>query len=131
MEIIKNYYITEIKYESIKSTLYVLLKEVAYWRKANAIHNWFVYNVQNGNDDGGTYKVKKEQLEKLLYICEIVLNNLILADKLLPTKDGFFFGDISYNKIYVKKLEETVEQLEKILQSTDFDKYYIVYTSSW
>ena len=22
--------------------------EAAYWRKANAIHNWFVQNVQNG-----------------------------------------------------------------------------------
>ena len=26
-------------------------EEVGYWRKANAIHKWFVDNVQDGNDD--------------------------------------------------------------------------------
>ena len=29
-------------------------EEVGYWRKANAIHGWFVRNVQNGKDDCGT-----------------------------------------------------------------------------
>lgn len=132
-ELIDEYkdYITEIRYESIKSTFYILLTEVVYWRKANAIHNWFVINVQNGNDEGGTYEVKKEQLEKLLDTCKTVLNNLTLADKLLPTKEGFFFGSTDYNKIYVEKLEFTIKQLEKVLENTDFDKEYVVYRSSW
>ena len=28
-----------------------LLTEAAYWRKANQIHNWFVENIQDGEDD--------------------------------------------------------------------------------
>lgn len=28
-----------------------ITEEVGYWRKANAIHGWFVDNVQKGNDD--------------------------------------------------------------------------------
>ena len=24
---------------------------IGYWRKANAIHNWFIQNVQNGKDE--------------------------------------------------------------------------------
>ena len=31
--------------------------EVAYWRKANAIHGWFVYNIQDGVDDQNEYYV--------------------------------------------------------------------------
>lgn len=124
-------YITEIKYEHIKTTFYVLLNEVLYWRKANAIHNWFVINVQNGNDDGRTYEVKIEQLEKLIDTCKTVLNDLTLAKKLLPTKEGFFFGSTDYNRMYVVELERTVKNLEKVLKNTDFDKEYIVYTSNW
>ncbi len=29
-------------------------EEVLYWRKANAIHQWFVENVQGGEDHFGT-----------------------------------------------------------------------------
>jgi hypothetical protein len=28
-----------------------IVQEAGYWRKANAIHRWFVDNVQDGNDD--------------------------------------------------------------------------------
>ena len=124
-------YIIKIEYERIKTIVYALSKKVVYWRKANAIHNWFVCNIQNGNDDGRMYEVKKEQLEKLLHTCNIVLSDLTLAKKLLPTKEGFFFGNTGYNRRYVEKLEETVIQLEKVLKNTDFDKEYIVYISSW
>jgi hypothetical protein len=27
------------------------MRYVGYWRKANAIHRWFVEHVQDGNDD--------------------------------------------------------------------------------
>jgi hypothetical protein len=43
--------------------------EVGYWRKANAIHKWFVDNVQDEVDDCGRYEVSKEQLEELLDVC--------------------------------------------------------------
>ena len=39
--------------------------EIGYWRKANAIHKWFVENVQDGENNCGYYEVEREQLKKL------------------------------------------------------------------
>ncbi len=50
-----------------------IIEEVAVWRKANAIHKWFVDNVQEGNDDCKDYYVSTEQLTKLLQLCDHVL----------------------------------------------------------
>ena len=45
-------------------------EEVAYWRKANQIHRWFVDNIQDGEDNCESYEVSKQQLEELLGVCE-------------------------------------------------------------
>ena len=50
-----------------------IVEEAGYWRKANQIHNWFVQNVQNGNDDCGSYffitKIERERIcKKILKI---------------------------------------------------------------
>lgn len=103
-----------------------ILEEQAYWRKANQIHKWFVDNVQNGNDDCGIYEIDGESLLQLVDLCKKVLNNHELAEKLLPTLKGFFFGDTDYNEYYFKDLENTIEQLKDI----DADCWY-EYTSSW
>ena len=55
-------------------------EKVGYWRKANQVHKWFVDNVQDGDDDCGTYPVTREQLEELLEKCEYILNNVHLVD---------------------------------------------------
>ena len=55
-------------------------EEVGYWRKANAIHNWFVENVQDGEDDCREYSVSVEQLQELLDTCKRVLKNHDLAE---------------------------------------------------
>lgn len=47
---------------------------VAYWRKANAIHRWFVEHVQRGVDDCGDYYVSREQLEELRDLCRLVVD---------------------------------------------------------
>lgn len=46
---------------------------VAYWRKANAIHRWFVENVQEGEDDCRSYYVGRDKLEELVGVCRKVL----------------------------------------------------------
>ena len=106
-------------------------EEVAYWRKANAIHNWFVENVQAGVDDCGCYKVSKNQLEELLSKCRLVNENPTNAYEYLPTVDGFFFGSTTYDEWYLKDIKNTIQSLTKILEETDFDKQMIVYRSSW
>lgn len=47
--------------------------EVAYWRKANMIHRWFVNNVCHGEDDCREYDVSLENIKELLGICENIL----------------------------------------------------------
>lgn len=90
--------------------------EVVYWRKANAIHNWFVQNVQNGNDDCEKYRVGINQLSELLETVNRVLENPEEhALDLLPPASGFFFGSTDINEGYICDLERTEEKLRELL----------------
>jgi hypothetical protein len=103
--------------------------EAMYWRKSNAIHQWFVNNIQDGNDDCGDYYVEKSQLEELLKIVSDVLNDHNKASDLLPTQSGFFFGDTNYDEYYFKDLENTKNELTKLLAIDDGGEFE--YHSSW
>ena len=91
--------------------------QVAYWRKANAIHQWFVDNCQGGEDDCRLAYVSYESLSELLNDVKSVLDNHELAEELLPTQEGFFFGSTAYDDYYWEDLEETKEQLEFIFSN--------------
>lgn len=108
-----------------------LFEEVGYWRKANAIHRWFVENVQDGVDDCGKYEVEKEKLEELLAYCKEDLEDMSRAKELLPTMEGFFFGSTEYDEWYFEDIKDTIKILEKVLEETDFDRQMITYQSSW
>lgn len=101
-----------------------------YWRKANAIHKWFVDNVQEGKDDCHRYFVSREQLQKLLQSVNEVIVNHSKANKILPTQEGFFFGGTDYDDYYYQDLEYTKNELEKILSKPEDDGTFY-YTSSW
>lgn len=103
--------------------------EVAYWRKVNSVHKWFVDTCQDGEDDCRQTYVSREQLEALLELCKAVVADHSKADDLLPTQDGFFFGSTEYDEWYFKDLEDTVRQLENALQLDD--TWDFVYHSSW
>lgn len=102
--------------------------EVGYWRKANSIHKWFVENIQGGVDNCATYRISKESLEELKSLCEMVLDDIGLAEKLLPTQEGFFFGQTDYDEWYIENLKNTIKIVDKCLD-LDFD--YFEYRSSW
>ncbi len=105
--------------------------EAGYWRKANAIHKWFIDNVQDGDDDCREYFVTTEQLEKLLELVNEVLRNRDKAAELLPTASGFFFGGLSYDEGYFDDLLQTKAIIENILSIDDLPKYDFYYSSSW
>lgn len=105
--------------------------EAGYWRKANAIHKWFVDYVQGGNDNCAEYLVTTEQLERLLAFVNGVLHDRDKAQKLLPTTTGFFFGSLIYDEGYFDDLIQTKAILENVLALDDFNKYDIYYSSSW
>ena len=101
----------------------------AYWRKANAIHKWFVDNVQSGKDDCGDYYIDIKQLTKLLTLVDRVLANHSEASKLLPTQQGFFFGTYDYDQYYFDGLKYTQQELRRIIADANMGDLY--YHSSW
>lgn len=135
-----------------------IVEEVGYWRKANAIHQWFVNNVQGGEDDCGNYYVDESQLKELRDVCQRVLNESKLvkgkvvngytyengksvpnyedgeyiedskvAEELLPTQSGFFFGGTEYDQWYIRDLEETIKIIDEALKIGGEFEYH----SSW
>lgn len=104
--------------------------KVAQWRKSNQIHQWFVDNCQNGEDDCRKAYVSREQLQELIGLCKQVIGNRDLADDLLPSQEGFFFGSTEYDEYYFGDLLETVEMLESALKETP-DGWDFEYQSSW
>ena len=113
-------------------------EQVGYWRKANQIHKWFVDNVQDGNDNCGTYSVEIDDLMNLLNVCKEVKSNPSKGEELLPTTSGFFFGDTGYGEHYMNDIDHTIELLEGILSEQVIDKkgraFYpgeFYYRASW
>ena len=104
--------------------------KVGYWRKVNSVHQWFVDNCQDGNDDCREAYVSREQLQELLDTCKKVVADHSLADELLPTQGGFFFGSTEYDEWYFTDLEETVTMLEQVLRDTP-EGWSFAYQSSW
>lgn len=106
--------------------------DIAYWRKANAIHNWFVRNVQGGRDECQRSYVSRDDLEALESLCIQLLESkdADLAEELLPTSLGFFFGSPEYDEFYWDNLEYTLDMIKKALhlEGLGFD---IFYQSSW
>ncbi len=102
--------------------------KVGYWRKANAIHAWFVDNVQDGVDECQKSYVEPEQLQDLIDTCKSVLANPDEAENDLPSRSGFFFGGTEYDEWYEADLKRTIEICEAALALEGVDLYY---QSSW
>ncbi len=98
--------------------------QVAYWRKANAIHAWFVREVQGGNDDCGHYDVDYGQLRGLRELCRTVVaaRDEATAKANLPTQSGFFFGGTEYDDWYYRDVQDTADALDKLLADYDAGK---------
>jgi hypothetical protein len=105
-------------------------EEIGYWRKANAIHNWFVENVQNGVDECEEAYVEKADLENLLKTVNIVLDDPSKASELLPPASGFFFGGIEIDEYYFDDLRATRKIIEEAL-ATEEEYPSWIYQSSW
>lgn len=131
--------------------------ECAYWRKFNALHNWFVNNYDGaGNDDCTPHLVSIDKVRELVAIlakiddicpvkkfkdetwdtddkkCKEVakLNKDVV--ELLETCDGFFFGSTDYDAYYFFQVRRTLKVLKKLLRDVDAGKVTeITYRASW
>ena len=109
---------------------------IAYWRKANAIHGWFVRTQADGVDECQEIPVSREALMDLVERCKKVLavgatcvDAAEAAD--LSTQGGFFFGDTTYGEWYRRDLEETVTQIEAVLSAKWPMPVSFIYEASW
>ena len=103
--------------------------EAMYWRKANAIHKWFVDNVQDGEDECQEHYVSREQLYELRDTCLNALYDPDNAQKYLSPSAGFFFGSTEVDDWYFNALRETIKGLNECLEMDKAWSFY--YCSSW
>jgi len=131
--------------------------EYAYWRKANAIHKFFVDKVADGVDDCKEVFVPLHYLEDLHYRCHYLIlkeegrlselgdDNIPAeprsCEDYLPTCEGFFFGSTAYDEYYWDTIVYTEEKLRKLIKFLYNEKdkynniggmpYYVYYQASW
>lgn len=105
--------------------------EVAYWRKANAIHNWFVSNFATV-DDCTPISLTKQDLVDLRELCMKVLevHTEDYAQEMLPPAEGFFFGSTGIDDWYWGNLEDTIALLNTALDESVDDAMF-EYQASW
>ena len=101
---------------------------MGYWRKSNMIHHWFVNNLADGVDECQPILVRREDLEQLKEVCINVIAVPEMAEELLPTGSGFFFGSTEYDEYYFGDLNDTIGIITRCLDSK-FD--YFEYQASW
>lgn len=111
--------------------------QIGYWRKANAIHKYFVDKYGDGVDDCSRLYFEVEELARLRDICKTVSADISKAPELLPTEDGFFFGSTEYDTWYKKELSYTIELCNQVLDwyhklpEEERGEYQLVYQASW
>ena len=136
-------------------------KEEIYWRKANAIHKFFcdngeeieeeiIYKIskeslqellnkcievlqkaiaKDGKIQNGS-QYKNGEWEPIMQDGKYIVNEEEIAD-ILPTQSGFFFGSTNYDEYYLEDIEYTKKELEKLLETFNFDEYDCYYLASW
>jgi hypothetical protein len=146
--------------EDIKPERIVYITEqIGYWRKFNALHNFFIDECNSGEDNCGEIYVSSDKLLELLDTLKEVKKVIGNAKKkkvsvqtgwsndgdtyaeievydcdeeleqLFPTRSGFFFGSTEYGDWYKSNVEKTIELLKNEL--VDVDKYDYYYQASW
>ena len=102
------------------------ISEIGYFRKVNFLVKFFEdkgFDVENQTP----YKIKIEDIIDLINRCETVLKNHELADKLLPTMSGFFFGSTDYDEDYYDDVKQVFEycknNLLPIFNELEEDEY--------
>lgn len=103
--------------------------EVSYWRKFNALHNWFVTHVQIGIDDCGMYEVTRDHMVDLVDTLFLVIEEKDPTD-FMPTI-GFFFGSVEIDEYYWEQVENTRDKMYRLLNDFDWENERLFYCSSW
>lgn len=95
-----------------------------------ALYDTISYQLHLQQIDVNYYKeIYKDNQKMRNERCKLVLKKMeeiwkqfeSVAQKMLPTTTGFFFGSQAYREYYVADLKDIVEIFTKVLDETDFD----------
>ena len=109
-----------------------LYSEVAYFRKVNFLLPYFGYE-----ENCSEIVIDKCEVEELIDDCKRVLGAKdtdeaeSVADELLPTEAGFFFGNTDYDEWYFNDVREVADKFTEILDTFDFDENELVMSCWW
>ena len=106
---------------------------VVYWRKANAIHGWFVNECAGGVDECQPIYVSRESLVTLRDLANQAAHQPAMAGNILPPTGGFFFGSYEIDEWYIQDMKYTVTALNHVLATIPADDWdwSFIYQASW
>lgn len=102
------------------------LMESAYFRKVNFIYRYFGNKLEDE-----CCIVTKAEIEDIIERCKKVSADHSLAEELLPTTSGFFFGSTEYDDWYFHDVEDCQKKMESLLEDYDETKDVIWVEMSW
>jgi hypothetical protein len=97
--------------------------EAAYWRKANAVHAWFVDECQGGVDECQLSDAfDGEKLAQLRQRCLDALRAFLDGDptkagEIMEPRPGFFFGAYDIDQWWAEDMADTVRAVERCIQA--------------
>lgn len=106
-------------------------KNSYYFRKYNWLYAWVRRKLNVPElENCGHYPLTRSMVNDLIDDIEKVLSDHSLAEKVLPTEDGFFFGSTEYDDWYFEDLRDAKDQLTQLLtnmsdgEPADFWSWY-------
>ena len=90
----------------------------AYFRKVNFIFCYYE-NTLGKMIDQCYALTDADDIDRLIDRCERVLKDHSLADTLLPTQEGFFFGGTDYDEWYFYDVKNCLKQMKKFRKGLD------------
>jgi archaellum component FlaC len=134
----------EIRKDIKPERINYITEEVAYWRKFNALHGWFVGECGGGVDECQEIYVENGKLEELLGTLKKIQTLLNNSKMFVKTKDGygqsydinvyecedevrellsptsgFFFGSDEVDEYYKEEVDRTIEIIENLFKEME------------
>lgn len=106
-------------------------KNSFYFRKYNWLYGWVRRKLKLPElKNCEHYQLTRPMIDDLIDDITKVLSDHSLAEKVLPTEDGFFFGSTAYDDWYYEDLTDAKKQLSELLtkmsdgEPADFWSWY-------
>jgi len=88
------------------------------WRKENHLQHWFIINTDYDEDTqkpSSPFKVSK--LKQLVNVLKQVYDNHELAEDLMSTRNGFFYGSTDYSEYYFSCINREIRELKELIKN--------------